>query len=375
MVILILLLGVVLLYFLERKLYQRYWNKGLNISVNFSKKSDFEGGEGTIIEVLENRSFLPLPFVHAKFRVGSGLLFEDKENMALSDNNYKNDIFSILFFQRITRTLKFKCAKRGYYKVDEAVLVSTDLFYKMHFLDIRPLETSFYVYPGQVDTDRFEQPLRKMIGEMNSRQFLYPDPFEFRGIRNYTISDPMNTINWKASARAGELMVNQYDSTTTKRIVILLNIEDEYVARMDPLHEESIRIACSLMSKLLAEGYPVELYVNGTDVETREPLTRLSASGPGQLNDLYRMLARIDMQADKPEFYPVVKDLLKEPDFNTAGYIIVSVSQKRELQEAYRELSREAAALWVSPLYKNMESHLELDNDEEFLRWEVEGYA
>jgi len=375
MIILIVLLGVVLLYFAERKLYKTFWDRGLNIKVNFTAHSDFEGAESTLVEVLENRSFLPLPFVHAKFHVGSGLQFHDKENMATSDANYKNDIFSILFFQRITRTLEFTCAKRGYYKVDEAVLVSTDLFYKLRFVATRPLDTYFYVYPGQVDVSRFDQPLKKMIGEMNSRQYLYPDPFEFRGLRTYTISDPMNTINWKASAKAGELMVNQYDSTTTRRIVILLNLEDDGVIRYEKLHEESIRIASTLLSRLLSEGYPIGLYVNAADVVSHEPMQPLTASGPAQQTDLYRMLSRIDLDHGVTDFWPFITDIMQEPDFNTAGYIMISVAQNRMLQDKYRELSREASCLWVSPLFNNMEAVTDLQDPDEFIRWEVEGYA
>ena len=374
MIILILLLGAVILYFAEKKIYAKFWNKGLDIKVDFSGHSEFEGGHGVLTEVLENRSFLPLPFVHAKFHVGAGLLFEDKENIATSDANYKNDIFSILFYQRITRTLKFDCEKRGYYKVDQAVLVSTDLFYRLHLLDTRPLNTYFYVYPRQIDVSRFDQPLRKMIGEMNSRQYLYPDPFEFRGLRTYTIQDPMNTINWKASAKTGELMVNQYDSTTTKRIMILLNLEDEGAVRYDSLHEESIRIACTLASRLLSEGYPIGLILNARDVETGEYISPLNASGPAQLEDLYRMLSRVDMVKPKTDFVPYMKEILEDPDFRTAGYVLVSVSQKTDLREVYKELSREAATFWVSPLFSNMEAVAEADSDD-FIRWEVEGYA
>ena len=65
-----------------------------------------------------------------------------------------------------------------------------------------------------------------MIGSITSRQFLYEDPFEFRGIRDYTITDPMNKINWKASARSGNLMVNLHDSHCFSRGNFILNLED-----------------------------------------------------------------------------------------------------------------------------------------------------
>jgi len=375
MVIVILLLVALLLFFLERALYRRFWNKGLDIRVNFNGSTAFEGDNGTLTEVLENRSFLPLPFVHAKFQIGAGLKFEDRENLQTSDQNYKNDIYSILMYQRITRTLRFRCAKRGYYPIRMADLTASDLFYTEHYLHTIPQKTWFYVYPGRVDISRFEQPLRKMIGEMTSRTYLYPDPFEFRGLRNYTISDPMNTINWKASARAGELMVNQFDSTTSKRIVILLNLEDETVVHHPLLHEESIRIAATLAAHLLGQGFPVSFMMNGRDVETKEPVELVSAQGPGELEDIYKILARIDGSGNIPEFYPRVRSILTQPDFQTAGYILISPSMKTELQSAFADLSREAATMWVAPLFGNMNFHVDVDSDADVIRWEVEGHA
>ena len=55
---------------------------------------------------------------------------------------------------------------------------------------------------------------------------MYPDPFEFSGIRDYQRTDPMKHINWKASASAGRLMVNQHDSTTSAEVTVFLDVED-----------------------------------------------------------------------------------------------------------------------------------------------------
>jgi len=375
MVIVILLLSVVLLYFGERLLYRRFWDKGLDIRLRFNGTTAFEGDKGSLTETVENRSFLPLPFVHAKFQIGAGLRFEDRENLKTSDRNYKNDIYSILMYQRITRTLDFTCIHRGYYPVRTADITASDLFYGERYLETVTQNAWFYVYPGRVDISRFEQPLRKMIGDMTSRTYLYPDPFEFRGLRNYTISDPMNTINWKASARTGELMVNQYNSTTSKRIVILLNLEDETVVHHPLLHEESIRIAATLAASLLGQGFPVSFMMNGRDVETKEPVEMLSAQGPGELEDVYKVLARIDGEGDIPEFSPRIRAILEDPDYRSAGYILVSPSMKPELQKAFTELSREAASMWVAPLFGNMNFHVDMETDADVIRWEVDGFA
>ena len=375
MIIIVLLLGALLLYVLQRILYKKLWNRKLSLTVSFNSQSAFEGEHGSITEILENRSFLPLPFVHAKFRIGSGLVFENSENVSTSDQNYKNDIFAILFYQRIRRTLEFSCEKRGYYAIHAADLVSTDLFYTSHMVCEYPQNTSFCVYPRRVDVSRFEQPLKKMIGELASRAFLYPDPFEFRGLRDYTISDPMNTINWKASAKAGSLMVNQYNSTTSRKIVILLNTEDELVIHHGPLHEDAIRIASTLAAHLLAQGNPVRFVTNGRDLSTREVPKPINANGTAAADSIFRMLARINTDLPAEEFFPYIKAEMEDPDYVNAGYILISASMKQPLQDAFSQLSNEAVCLWIIPLYNNMESHIREDLNAEVLRWEVEGHA
>lgn len=87
--------------------------------------------------------------------------------------------------------------------------------------------TYLYVYPRYLNIDCLDVPFRKMIGTMTSRQFLYEDPFEFRGIRDYTSTDPMNSVNWTASARTGELMVNVHDSTSSQEAIIILNLKQK----------------------------------------------------------------------------------------------------------------------------------------------------
>lgn len=41
----------------------------------------------------------------------------------------------------------------------------------------------------------------------------------------------MNRINWKSSARMGDLMVNQFDATTSVEVTVLLDIEDANILR------------------------------------------------------------------------------------------------------------------------------------------------
>ena len=375
MIIFILLGGALIVYLIQRLLYQKLWSRHVDISVNFDERTCVEGATSTLTEVVTNRGFLLMPFVHAKFSTGYGLRFTERENVRTSDQNYKNDIFSLLFYQRITRRLPFACTARGYYKIDNADIVASDLFYTIRMVSRCPQDTVLYVFPRFADLSDLEQPLRKMVGELTARTFMYPDPFEFKGIRDYTISDPMNTINWKATARTGSLMVNTFDSTTQKRIVILLDVEDETLIRHQSLHEESIRLSAALAYRFLGAGSPVRIVTNGRDVESRETLPKISANGPGETGDILRALSRLDLNLSPEEFYPLIRKEMEDPDYRTAAYILITPCMKAPLIDAMNDLATEAAALFIAPLYSNMTARFEGSDQLPLYRREVKGNA
>ena len=45
------------------------------------------------------------------------------------------------------------------------------------------------------------------------------------GVREYTYSDPLNRINWKATARTGKFKVHNLDFTANPRLMIYLNVD------------------------------------------------------------------------------------------------------------------------------------------------------
>lgn len=136
-----------------------------------------------------------------------------------------------------------------------------------------------YVYPRQVDTARIQMICRAVSGMVLSRNRLYEDPFEFSGIRDYRKEDPMNRINWKSSARMGDLMVNQFDATTSVEVTVLLDIEDANILREEAQVEESIRITSSLAARMVKNKMNLWVKSNAKDEETGEEPACPSGSG------------------------------------------------------------------------------------------------
>ena len=245
-----------LAWFLQKKLYQKNWQKNLKIQVSFQDSAIYEGEESTLKEVVVNDKLLPIPALELGISMSRNLEFdrEAKANASITDQSYKRDVFSFLFHQQVTRTLPFQAKKRGFYEITGAHAVAYDLFFREGLYSDYPQQTQMYVYPRQVDTARIQMICRAVSGMVLSRNRLYEDPFEFSGIRDYRKEDPMNRINWKSSARMGDLMVNQFDATTSVDVTVLLDIEDANILREEAQVEESIRITSSLAADRKSVG-------------------------------------------------------------------------------------------------------------------------
>ncbi|MGI6106698.1 MAG: DUF58 domain-containing protein [Lachnospiraceae bacterium] len=372
----LILAGAGIVFLLERFVCSRFWDKGLSVSVRFPEKPAEEGDEAVLTEVIENRKILPLPWLNVKFRISRNLRFSTMENTSTSDWNYKSDVFSILSGQRITRRLTFGCGKRGYYTIGQADCISADLLMTSTMVRTYAQHTHFYVYPKAADISSLDIPFRRMIGTVTARQMLYEDPFEFRGLRDYAPTDPMSRINWKATARTGQMLVNLHDSTASREAVIFLNVEDETVWQYSQLHEEGIRLASALCRRLLAENIPTRLYSNGIDMLTGSAAMLPAGSGNRQMDTINELLARIDLtQPCVPGIRQVKEaDASDLPDFPL--FIMISSCQREDLAAAFRSLcAKGCSGLWIAPLHADMPLRVAASPGMDVIRWEVEKNA
>ena len=253
---LILILGVafLLLFLLERG-YRRFWSRDLHVEVHFQSYPAREGEEACLTEIIENRKILPIPMLQVEFLLDRSLGIDEEENASLSDRLYKRDVFSVSFYQKISRTIPLKCRKRGYYHIGEANLVARGLQMEKNYYKDLPQDTFLYVYPGDVPIDRLKLPMHRLGGLLEGRRGMIEDPFAFAGMRGYDGTDPMNRINWKASARSGNLMVNLQNSTCSPRVACFVDVEDVTMWKHMEIHEEAIRSGSFPFAKRSEKGH------------------------------------------------------------------------------------------------------------------------
>lgn len=385
---LMLFAGVCLLWVLQTVCVRRLWDKKLSVSLHFRDAYIYEGEESALQEIVVNDKLLPVSALSVHFAMSRNLQFqsESRVNSSVTDQTYRRDVFSFLFHQQVTRTLTFRGKKRGFYEILNAEITGYDFFFGPVDSRISEQNTQIYVFPAQVDTSRISVVCNAVSGMILSRNRLYPDPFEFSGIRKYEPSDPMNHINWKASSRTGELMVNRFDSTTNIDVTVLFDIADPYILKNEDLQEETVRIVSSLAARLIRQKMPVRIAGNAavweysrtpaegaqeTDAKQPEAFYEYYPAGTGNIENLNRKLARMDVQS---ALFSGAELLQKEFEngADERTYIFISKNQEEEIREAVRRFaSANQPILWVLPVHKGWETPVFSVPYVKILPWEV----
>lgn len=374
------ILGLLLLIFIWNLYYASHWNRNLTVSLNFVQNYVYAGDRTQMTEQIENRKKLMLPVLEVAFHMDRRLSFHDCENTNVSDFVYKRDIFALLGNQRVTRKLTLDCTKRGYYRVDQSYLTSYSMLHKRRFSVECPADTELYVYAARTDVSDIVVDCERLMGNLQCAKRLYEDPFAFSSIREYTVTDPMKTINWKASARTGELMVNTFESTLTEKVMIYLDMEDSGILKYEYLVEESVSIASSLAQKLIARGMEVGICVNA--VNDLQTILLPPAGGRKQLNIIERTFAKcksdekvIPFEKFLPTQPTAHQSSLRQTSFESSeDLVMIFISKNTDRNQSAIEsyIGKSRQAIWVIPFTKNDSCSVKTSGNIRLIKREVE---
>lgn len=342
----IFLVGVVLCFFCWNLYYKRNWDKDISVNIRFLESYVYEKQQAHMKEQIENRKKLPLPIFEVAFRIPKELLFLDMENTSVSDYTYKRDIYALLGKQRITRTLTLKCLKRGIYEVKNTQYKTHSLLFYQSYTMQEEQNTQLYVYAKRTNVKGLISVFDQLMGEVQCEKKMLEDPFAFCGIREYSITDPMKNLNWKASAKAGTLMVNTFESTLKKRIMIYLDVEDSGIIKQENLVEESICVAATLAQKMIHKSMEVGLSVS---TEKNGTIYFPPKSGNKHLISIEQALASLTYKEEQDFFYHTME---RKPEDAILVFITKNRDEKRK--EAMRRYLKHATGIWILPYEDEM---------------------
>ena len=375
--IILFILGAAIVYWLQMLFCKYTWNRKLNADARFSEKQATEGDTVLLTATVDNRKMLPVTTVKVNVELDRGLEFQDHSNLAVSDKNYRSEIFSLRGKERVVRDIPLFCAKRGFYTIDGINLVGNDLFYTRRFLDSQKVSSDLCVFPGKAEARKLMVATQKMTGETVVRNSDCDDPFTFRGIRQYQSFDPIRDINWKASAKTGDLRVNIRDFTAEQEIGIILDTQWDSLLKPDSLLEESIRIAASLADEFVGQGISTSMITNGRDCLTGQVFSIGGGAIAQHSNAISYGLARIALAKKKEEstLPALLQQQLQFMDSQPnrrISWVLISTETNSHVAKLFNELSdRAVKAYWIVPAHSSDEIPEQIMRNPDVMYWEV----
>jgi len=355
--ILFVLAGLLILLAVEAAVYGRMWPKGMKASVRFDQSRAVEGDTVELCQVVEYTGRLPLPWVRVKFQISKDITIPDTTNSSVTDRYTREDIFFVGRMEKVTRRLPVVCDRRGQHRVFSVDAVSSDLFHVRKLVAGFGGDQGITVYPRRTNIPEITDAAHQLIGEHIVRRSRMEDPFMFRGVREYVPGDPLSSINWRATARTGELAVNQYEHTSDLCVSVWLGIEEHNDRRDHELDEESIRIAATLVGTFIDEGIPVALCSNGRDCFTEGVVRVGHGSSQEHKDTCLTALARLDIEKDAQSMTEFVRSIPRSSN-DSELVIVVSSDVNDRVCEAVSAFTADRELLWIVPVRYDEESEI-----------------
>ncbi len=259
-------LGV--LAFIALDLWQRYSLAGLSYRRRLERpRASFGERVGLEVEISNDKP-LPLSYVEIADEVPEGLAIDGGEvTKSFGRKATLVQVLPLLPYQRVRRRLVIHCDRRGEHRIGPARLTSGDpIGYRRRVEDLHESE-HLLVYPKLLALQPAGIASRLLLGETRRQVELVTDPSRVAGVRAYEPGDPLRHIDWRATARAGDLLVRRFEPTLSQRVAVFLDVRVPQFTSWTPAPDElefAVALTASLIAALAQAQVPVGLFTTGS---------------------------------------------------------------------------------------------------------------
>ncbi|MGC8506212.1 MAG: DUF58 domain-containing protein [Thermoplasmata archaeon] len=229
------------------------------------------------------------------------------DSFDLLEGNNVHIVYKGLRYLEVEFDYKVRAMRRGIFQVG---IVSFNYFPSMGIIngisDSVDLKKEIEITPRILAQEKLRRKYRTRVRFPRSHvSNTGPVSTDFETIREYTVGDPYRTINWKASARAGEngnLLVNQYEREGTKSVIFLIDRNSNILRGTEEENqlEYAIQFALSSTRMFLASGFSVGMWSLQSKIGERGDYV-LPASGMENMRRITNMLLRMEKTSKRKE--------------------------------------------------------------------------
>ena len=245
------------------------WSGNLAATREMSRDRVKIGDSTAVVIVLENRSWMPIPWLLVEDLLPRRALIHSPPNLQLKGRRLQLVSFRGRARKTITYQLKANC--RGYFQLGPLVAETGDVFGLYRRYRVLSEPSFLLVVPEVIPLEGFDIASRRPIGEVRMTHRLFEDPTRIAGVRGYQAGDPLNRVHWRATARTGELQSKIYDASTVAGATLLVDFhEQSFAVEDEPARSELvITAAASVAGAIFQMGQQVGLVTNGRDAADR----------------------------------------------------------------------------------------------------------
>jgi uncharacterized protein (DUF58 family) len=259
------LLGVIVL----SRVLVNGWSGNLSASREMSRDRLKIGDTAAVVVVLENRHWLPVPWMLVEDLLPRRALIHSPPNLELKGRRLQLVSFRGRARRTITYQMKANC--RGYYQIGPLVAETGDVFGLYRRYRVLSEPSFLMVLPEVVPLEGYDIASRRPVGEVRITHRLFEDPTRIGGVRGYQAGDPLNRVHWRATARTGVLQSKVYEASTVAGATLLLDFHlQSFAANDEPMRSElAVTAAASIAGAIFQMGQQVGLVTNGRDAADR----------------------------------------------------------------------------------------------------------
>jgi uncharacterized protein (DUF58 family) len=174
----------------------------------------------------------------------SDLVVEDGDNpvqLRLRDREHHELIFRV------------RCKRWGAFRIGRVFLRTIDAFGLFVHETVLDRRVPLKVYPSEESVRTLLRPLETQVSSGNHVARQKGEGIEFADLRPFVPGDRIRRVNWRASARRGELWVNEQHAERNADVVILLDSFAELRRRDRTTLDPALRAAATLAARYLRQ--------------------------------------------------------------------------------------------------------------------------
>jgi uncharacterized protein (DUF58 family) len=150
-------------------------------------------------------------------------------------------------------TYRLGCRRWGGFRVGRIHVRTHDAFGLFRHEAVFDRRLPLKVYPGEETVRRLVRPLEPQVFSGNHVAREKGEGIEFADLRAFVPGDRVRHVNWRASARRGELWVNEHHAERSGDVVIFLDSFAEARSEGRSTLDPALRAATSLVARYLLQ--------------------------------------------------------------------------------------------------------------------------